>query len=133
MGLSVLEVLRPGTSAGSVLVVDDSEEMREWIGLLLSAEGYGIEEAEHGADALARLEEAARLPDVIVLDLEMPVMNGLELLRRLRADAELAEIRVLLVSGADPATFPDDVVCLQKPFTPRGLVDAVNDRTRGAA
>ncbi len=66
-----------------VLVVDDDVAIRETIAVMLEAEGYRVAVAAHGADALRSL--ALERPAVILLDLNMPVMDGWELLRRLRA------------------------------------------------
>ncbi len=60
------------------MVVDDDPDMRRALTACLDAEGYEVELCEHGRDALERLELGSR-PDVIVLDLMMPVLNGLEL------------------------------------------------------
>src|SRR5262245_60593016 len=69
----------PGAALSkSILVVDDDHEVREAISLALMDEGYSIQEASNGADAIAHLENSADPPLVILLDLLMPVMNGEE-------------------------------------------------------
>ncbi|GIW71292.1 MAG: acetoacetate metabolism regulatory protein AtoC [Planctomycetota bacterium] len=65
-----------------VLVVDDEPSMRELLGLVLAREGHAVEAAADGAQALARMAEAE--PDLVIQDLRMPGMPGLELLRRLK-------------------------------------------------
>ena len=74
----------PASSRGAILVVDDDEALRELLARVLTAEGFSVDVAEHGVAALARTVESA--PDVVVTDLAMPVMDGLTLLLRLRAD-----------------------------------------------
>lgn len=71
------------TSSKPVLVVDDDLAIRETIAVMLEAEGYRVVVAAHGAEALVTM--AHEQPAVILLDLNMPVMDGWELLRRLRA------------------------------------------------
>lgn len=86
-----------------ILVVDDSDLIRELIGACLMTEGYdNICFAENGQDALEviRLE----LPDLIILDLEMPVMDGFELCQILRADKTTSSIPILIQSGRDTAS-----------------------------
>jgi two-component system, NtrC family, nitrogen regulation response regulator NtrX len=84
-----------------VLVVDDESSIRESLRMILEYEGYRVEEAPSGAEALARV--AARRPDAIVLDIKMPEMDGLEVQRALTERGY--EIPVLVISGhGDVAT-----------------------------
>lgn len=81
-----------------VLIVEDEPEIQELIGDLLILEGYqvhGLGRIPHGLDAIRDLA-----PDVIVLDLRLPGVGGVEFLRLLRADRQLAPTPVLIVSGA---------------------------------
>ena len=73
-----------GHKAPWILVVDDEEPNRRALCALLGGLGYRTRSAENGAMALAAV--AADLPDLILLDLEMPAMNGFEVIRRLKAD-----------------------------------------------
>ncbi|HRC56547.1 MAG: response regulator [Myxococcales bacterium] len=79
---------------GRVLVVDDEPGLRSWLSALLAYEGYLVEEASNGAVALEVLQTFR--PDVIILDLIMPGMNGREFLLELRESPELAKIPVLV-------------------------------------
>jgi len=81
-----------------VLVVDDDPDIRDALGRVLELEGYQVRFAENGKDALDKLESSPR-PSVILLDLMMPVMNGLDFLERLRANARIAETPVIIASA----------------------------------
>jgi adenylate cyclase len=85
------------SSPGFVLVVDDEEQNRALLRDPLEARGYEVEEAENGIQALQKI--AARPPDVILLDLMMPKMDGFEVCRRLRKDAKTAHLPILMVTA----------------------------------
>src|SRR5579864_1555839 len=89
----------------SVLIVDDESAIRDSLRMILEYEGYRVEEAASGPAALARL--ADRLPDAVLLDVKMPEMDGIEVLRAMRERGY--EVPVLVVSGhADVATAVED-------------------------
>jgi CheY-like chemotaxis protein len=108
-----------------VLVVEDDATLRAVIRLVLEREGYEIHEAEHGRAALDAM--AGAMPDVAVVDLKMPVMDGGELIRRMRADSRLAAVPIVLLSGygesVDGGQAADEV--LAKPFEPRRLLECL--------
>jgi CheY-like chemotaxis protein len=83
----------------SVLVVDDDRELREALAESLSEAGYRTQQASHGRQALEKL--AFSIPDAILIDVMMPVMNGVELLRALRADPHLCHVPVILMTGVN--------------------------------
>jgi CheY-like chemotaxis protein len=87
----------PG-ACGPVLIVEDDDDTRETLRYLLEADGHTVAEAIHGKDALDWLADGGR-PCLILLDLMMPVMTGLELLATLRADPDHAATPVVLVSA----------------------------------
>jgi CheY-like chemotaxis protein len=91
-------------SRGQVLLVDDEPDLLEVTAELLVAAGFSVQTAGNGLEALARIE--ARVPEVVVADVEMPGMNGYELCRRLRASGR-DEIPFLFCSGL---TAPDSRV-----------------------
>ncbi|MBI2896216.1 MAG: response regulator [Deltaproteobacteria bacterium] len=86
--------------AGSktVLVVEDDPDCLDAVADALEASGYGVERAVHGREALDVLRSDGHV-DLILLDLMMPVMDGLEFLARQRSDPTLASIPVVLLSG----------------------------------
>jgi len=81
----------------TVLIVDDQKVMRETIGMLLSKQGYELAFASDGEAALERA--ATLIPDVILLDIMMPGMDGFEVCRRLRAHPVLAEVPIIMVTA----------------------------------
>lgn len=98
--------------AKRVLVVDDDREIRELLVELLSTEGYDVSAAGDGQRALA--EARARRPDVILLDLMMPIMNGREFREAQLKDLALASVPVLIVSAFDDTL--EGTAMLKKPF-----------------
>ena len=96
-----------------VLVVDDDELVRDALSFALELEGYVTVRAADGIDALLALRTGAR-PDVILLDLEMPLMPGWEFRERQLADPALADIPVVVVSSSLRQVSADR--CLRKPF-----------------
>jgi len=85
-------------AAGRVLVVDDDPDIRSFVTLALAMEGYAVREAEDGRDALAVL--SVWRPDLILLDLMMPGMDGRAFRERQRSAPELAAIPVVMMSAA---------------------------------
>jgi len=88
---------RTTPSLGSVLIVDDEEQNRTLLRDPLEARGYEVEEAENGMQALQII--ASRPPDVVLLDLMMPKLDGLEVCRRLRKDAKTAHLPILMITA----------------------------------
>jgi len=109
-----------------VLLVEDEADIRELIRYSLAQAGLEVEEASDGAEALEKLRAFA--PDLIVLDLMLPGMPGLEICRRLRSRADTARLPIMVVSArSNPsekalglAMGADDYVT--KPFSPRDLL-----------
>jgi two-component system, chemotaxis family, chemotaxis protein CheY len=80
-----------------ILIVDDSSAMRAFLKLLLKSRGFETSEARNGKEALAALE-AIGAADVMLLDWNMPEMDGLETLRKLRADSRWQAMKVMMVT-----------------------------------
>ncbi|HUQ40544.1 MAG TPA: response regulator [Acidimicrobiales bacterium] len=87
-------------SRGDVLVVDDDASLRHVLGIVLEADGFAVEEASGGEDALRRLAEHA--PTAMILDLEMPGLDGWDVLRAKR-DSKLAPACRVMVLTAQTA------------------------------
>ena len=88
-----------GAVGRHTLVVDDDSSMREWMRMVLEHDSWKVVEAENGRVALTRLAEAQ--PDVIILDLMMPEMDGFEFLVEMRCHAAWRDIPVLIVTAKD--------------------------------
>lgn len=115
---------RPGVGSRSVLIVDDSESAMAALEVaLLAIPGLAVITASSGAEALRTLDRSASVAAVIT-DLNMPRMDGYELIRRLRDDRRLSAIPVVVISAdTDPST-PGRIAQLgisayfTKPFSP---------------
>src|SRR5947208_3831752 len=85
-----------------ILVADDDEGTRQLLASILGREGYQLVQAQDGEEALA----AAYMhrPDLVVTDIQMPRVSGIELTRRLRADVSMATLPIILVSGLHETT-----------------------------
>jgi CheY-like chemotaxis protein len=111
-----------------ILVADDNEQFRRSLVMLFDQAGYSVEEAENGKHALARVKTTGGQVDLLITDLQMPDMDGLQLLTEVkRVDPQLP---VLAVSSSFSdrllglaATF--GVATLEKPFTSRTLPQMV--------
>jgi len=131
------ELAAPATrplDAGTILVVDDDAVTRSVVSSILKLEeDYRVVEAEDGRKAL-ELARSTR-PALVVLDLTMPELDGFAVCRALRADDELAAIRVLILSAhgdADDREMAERMgadAYLTKPFTSLGLVEVVRALT----
>ncbi|HZU36161.1 MAG TPA: response regulator [Gemmataceae bacterium] len=86
-------------SGKHVLIVEDEDTTRDMLAMLLQAEGYSVAGAGNGEEALAYLRNR-RVPNLILLDLMMPIMDGWKFRRIQRKDPLLAEIPVVVVSAA---------------------------------
>jgi DNA-binding response OmpR family regulator len=102
--------------AGAILVIDDDAGIRETLADFLRSEGFRVDLASDGAEGLERL--AAARPDLILVDLNMPGMDGGQFLQRLRADADGRALQVVLMTGRRSAGLAAGAAdaLLQKPF-----------------
>ena len=116
--------------AKKVLLVEDNDSVRQLIHVLLEGEGYEIIEAADGVDGLAKAESDQ--PDLMILDLMMPDVDGERVLQQLQADPTLSEIPVLVVSGRYEAVERlrqqiGEENIFPKPFEPTRLMDRIGD------
>ena len=110
-----------------VLVVDDTADLRELWKLWLTGWGFAVEEARDGAEAVRKAR--SRPPDLILMDLAMPVLDGREAMRQLAADPATARVPVLAMT-AQPST--DEGGCfLPKPADPEHLLEQIRATLRG--
>lgn len=79
------------------LVVDDSRALRRVLGVMLQQLGFQVREAANGSDALAELARGPR-PDVVLVDWNMPVMNGLEFIQQVRQQAQFRDLPLMMVT-----------------------------------
>ncbi|WP_331775642.1 chemotaxis response regulator CheY [Sulfurospirillum sp. 1612] len=116
-----------------LLVVDDSSTMRRIIKNTLARLGYtDVLEAEHGVDAWQVMEKNSDI-DMLITDWNMPEMNGLELVRKVRADAKYQELPIIMVTTEGGKS--EVITALKagvnnyivKPFTPQVLKEKLED------
>jgi CheY-like chemotaxis protein len=89
----------PEPAPTRVLVVEDDVDIRETVAELLVEEGYAVQTAESGKDALEQLHQMSALPDVILLDLMMPIMDGWTFYGELQNHAPLAALPIVVISA----------------------------------
>jgi excisionase family DNA binding protein len=110
-----------------VLIVDDDERVCEYVRVNLEMEGYSVREAGNAEEGLAVLEEVS--PDLILLDVMMPEVDGWEMLRRVQERHGVGAIPVVMFSGKVDETAADEATArgaqgfLGKPFDPQQLID----------
>lgn len=107
-----------------ILIVEDNAELRRMFRTALAMAGYEVEEAADGIDALHVVEN--RLPDLVVLDLVLRVLDGLSVQQELAAHAPTSQIPIVIVTGSDINTDALDVArVLHKPVAPDELLQTV--------
>jgi CheY-like chemotaxis protein len=116
--------------APSILVVEDDEDVREAMVAFLQMKDYFVASARNGREALDYLHDAP-LPDLIITDLAMPVMDGRQLRREQLKDARLAAIPMLVVTAMADRTHIDASEILLKPVDADLLLTAVSRHCGG--
>jgi DNA-binding response OmpR family regulator len=119
----------------SILIVDDEFGLAELIAELLTESGFEATIAINGRLGLDSI--ARQRPDLVLLDVMMPVMNGPDMARAMRANPEQASIPILMMTSL-PAALPPDLprlydVYLNKPFTPEAMFEAIEGLLAGPA
>jgi len=120
------EELSTATQAPVVLIVEDDPETRHFYQSIFEQDGFRIEQAHNGLQALEKAIQAC--PDLILTDIAVPGIDGIELCRRLRADERTRSIPVLAITGYGDRRYPDRAIgaganhVLIKPCGPDVLV-----------
>jgi two-component system cell cycle response regulator DivK len=117
-----------------ILVVEDQEDNRQILRDLLGSSGYELAEARDGEEALKAV--AARRPDLILMDIQLPVMDGYEATRRIKADPASRDIPIIVITsyalsgdeGKARAAGGDDYV--SKPYSPKVLLAKIREYLR---
>ena len=115
--------------AKTILIVDDLVTLRQPVRVMLERQGYSVEEASDGYEALQKIAESR--PDLVLLDLMMPGMNGAEVLKHIKADARLQDTSIIVLTAvADTWQMHKYIEMgaadyLLKPFTISTLLDRV--------
>jgi CheY-like chemotaxis protein len=106
-----------------ILVVDDEPDLRFILRRIFEKAGHEVADAGNGAQALECVRRSP--PELVVTDMMMPVMDGHELIRRLRADPATAQIAILAVTGTGELAGAADAL-LPKPYMPDQILAAAN-------
>jgi DNA-binding response OmpR family regulator len=117
------------SDSGVIVVADDDADILDLVALTLERAGYVVHRARDGEEALVLIRSTS--PDLAVLDVTMPKLDGFELTRLLRSDAETSGVRIVLLTArvqhsdvdAGLAAGADDYI--PKPFSPQDLQDRV--------
>jgi len=117
-----------------VLVVDDSLTVRKITSRLLAREGFRVDSAKDGVDALEKMHDL--IPDAVLLDVEMPRMDGFELARVMRRDARLKSVPIIMITSRTADKHRNRAmeigvnVYLGKPYQEQQLLDAIAEQLR---
>jgi CheY-like chemotaxis protein len=105
-----------------LLIVEDDPNLRVVIRMVLERAGYEVAEARHGVDALDSI--GVEKPDLVIADMTMPVMNGIELIDRIHANMATASLPIILLSGRQVDSAVSRLVnaVVLKPFEPADLL-----------
>jgi len=114
-----------------ILVVEDQEDLRGVLRDLLSGSGYAVVEAADGQDALTKAK--SERPDLILMDIQMPVLDGYEATRQIKADPSLAKTPIIAVSSfamkgdEEKARAAGYIHYVTKPYSPLQLLRTIRD------
>jgi len=113
-------------SSPDILVVDDDPDVNEVVRVVLEDRGYRVRTAENGREALEQVMQAR--PSLILLDLMMPVMTGVEFLEAIKNVEALAGVPIIVVSAwaEDEVFFPNVAAVVKKPFELRQLLQRMD-------
>jgi two-component system cell cycle response regulator DivK len=112
-----------------ILVVEDQEDNRQILRDLLGSAGFDLDEAVNGEEALAAVAE--RRPDLILMDIQLPVLDGYEATRRIKSDPALKDIPIIVVTSyalsgdEEKARAAGCDAYVTKPYSPRQLLATI--------
>lgn len=127
-GIATATAVAPAT----ILIIEDYSDTRELLSTLLRSRGYNVIEAEDGLEGL--LKATGMYPDLIIMDLSLPEMDGVEAARRIHSQAKLAHIPIFVVSAYLTPAVVEDVCaagCVEifpKPFDTDHLLTKIGER-----
>lgn len=107
-----------------ILVADDQEAIRNLLRLILEQAGHNVMLASNGLEAVALYRSYATRIDLLILDVKMPVMDGLEAVRRIRESK--SDARIICMTGYSDDAIPEDVELIAKPFQPPNVLAAID-------
>ena len=116
--------------AKRILTVDDSRTMRDMVSFTLKGAGFDVDQAEDGVQALSSL--AASTVQLIITDINMPNMDGITLIKKVRADAKFKATPIIILTTESDAEKKSEgkaagaTAWLVKPFSPEKLIEVVN-------
>ncbi len=111
-------------ASSTILLVEDDPATRGAMKMVLEWEGYRVDCAANGMEAIGRLMAGER-PAIILLDLNMPIMDGRTFREEVRRVPDLAVIPIVTVSAAQDADSMEVAGCVRKPFEPAELLEAI--------
>lgn len=121
-------------SKKTILVVDDQPEMRTMLSLTLSRNDWQVIEADNGEEAVQLA--TSRLPQVILMDYNMPIMNGIDACKAIKSNADTQQIPVLIYTGMSALDIEEAAFqagakrFMTKPFLPNDLRNAIDSAFR---
>lgn len=130
--LAKAQILPIASESATILIIEDYSDTRELLATMLRGKGYKVLEAEDGLEGL--LKATAMYPDLIIMDLSLPEMDGVEAARRIHRQAKLAHIPIFVVSAYLTQDVKEDVSaagCVEvfsKPFDAELLLVRISDR-----
>ncbi|HTB72255.1 MAG TPA: response regulator [Polyangiaceae bacterium] len=116
----------------TILVAEDDIGLRDVVAEILQSSGYEVVSADDGQQAIDYLASAEEIPDAVLLDLMMPVVNGWDCLRVMRSDDRLCGIPIVVMSEVEQGAAGADMF-LRKPFRVDELLETIDHFARGGS
>ncbi|HTT77195.1 MAG TPA: response regulator [Candidatus Binataceae bacterium] len=117
----------------TIMVIDDEAEKRIEVADLLELNGYTVMQAGNGSEALAQLRLGLPPPALILLDLQMPIMDGKAFIRRARSRSWLAHVPIVVMAEDPKPTIVGAATILKKPFAGNTLLNCVSRLTAASS